>query len=382
MITGVALPAWKRFNTRFINPETLNLLNEGNEAQYNAYIKSFGDIIKGKYVLGNIDGYLPDDTAHVDPALSVAQIDAEKGRRPSDRLFSLLRIDTSGRGKFHSLDESFLEIDRGYARGFYLQVKKDVQMPLVEFISATQENSILVHHDLIILEPETHLVLLRIVEGCSGSMVVDSVEVYAGRDSRLEYITLNKSGNGAFYATIKQAEISGHARVDWYNVDLYESHTAMSTRSTLMGQGAESGMTGIVISKGESQKDISYETFHRAPDTSTAVYVRAALMDSSRITYRALTHIASGSRRAKVEQAEKSITLGEKARFDGIPSLWIDEDDVIASHSVSSGMVDEQTMFYLKSRGIPHKQAEKLVTEGFIASMLNKEPVSLLKGFY
>ena len=74
--------------------------------------------------------------------------------------------------------------------------------------------------------------------------------------------------------------------------------------------------------------------------------------------------------------------LGEHARFDGIPSLWIDEDDVIASHSASSGMADDQAMFYLKSRGIPHQQAEKLITDGFIASLLNTVPLDLLKGYY
>jgi Fe-S cluster assembly protein SufD len=170
--------------------------------------------------------------------------------------------------------------------------------------------------------------------------------------------------------------------VNWYNVDLYEGNTVMSLRSTLAGGGAESRMTGVLIGKGNSQKDVSYETFHDAPDTVTSVMVRAAVLDTAKVIYRALTHIASGSKRAKVEQAEKSILLGEQAKFDGIPSLWIDEDDVAASHSASSGMVDEQALFYLKSRGIPHRQAEKLITDGFIASLLNKAPLDVLSGLY
>lgn len=382
MVTGVILPEWKRFNTKFIKPETLGILNNGSKEQYDGYIKSIGDKFKSKYVIGNIDGYLTEHNAQYEPYFSFVPIDIKNGINPSEYLFTLSKIDTSGRGKFHSMDESFLQLDKTTSKGFYINLKNSMTEPLIEFVKTTQESGILVHHDLIMLEPETHLILLRIVEGSNGGMIADNVEVYAGRGASLEYITLNRSKRGVFYTAIKRAQISEGAKVSWYNIDLDESNVAMSIRSMLVGPHAESRMTGVVVGKGESQKDISYETFHTAPDTVTSVLVRAAVLDRAKVIYRALTHIASGSKRAKVEQAEKSIMLGEQARFDGIPSLWIDEDDVMASHSATSGMVDEQTMFYLKSRGIPHDKAEKLVTDGFIASLLNKEPISLLSGLY
>jgi Fe-S cluster assembly protein SufD len=382
MVTGVVLPEWKRFNTKFIRPDVLNLLNDGNEALYEKYIQSFGDVFKSKYIIGNIDGYLSEHSERYKPDLSLSTIDLAKDIDVLPQVFSLMKLDTEGRGKFHSMDESFLQLDKVYGKGFYIHLKNTVTESVVEFVRATQESGILVHHDLIILEPQTHITMLRIVEGSNGGMISDNVEIYAGSGSSIEYITLNRSRKGVFSTAVKRAQVSEGAKVNWYNVDLYESDTAMSTRSMLAGHGAETRMTGVVVGKGEAQKDMSYETFHTAPDTVTSVLVRAAVLDKAKVVYRALTHIASGSKRAKVEQAEKSIMLGEHARFDGIPSLWIDEDDVIASHSASSGMVDEQTMFYLKSRGIPHKQAEKLITDGFIASLLNKVPLNLLKGLY
>lgn len=381
MIAGIALPQWKRLNTQFIKSETLNILDNGNRSTYDAYVKTFTDKLQSRPVICNIDGYLVQDNVQSNSSMSLETIDLIKNRRPSN-LFDLMKTDTSGRGRFHAMDESFLQIDKAYAKGFYIRLKNSIREPLVELINAGQDKGILVHHDLIILDPGTHLVLLRIIDGKGSSMVVDNVEVYAGRDSKLEYITLNRSKKDSFYTAIKQAQVSENAMVNWYNVDLGDSNTALSTRSMLLEPHAESRMTGIVVGKGESQKDISYETFHSAPDTVTSVLVRTAVLDKAKVIYRALTHIASGSKRAKVDQAEKSIMLGTQARFDGIPSLWIDEDDVIASHSASSGMVDEQAMFYLESRGIPQTQAEKLITDGFIASLLSKDPISLLAGFY
>ncbi len=382
MVTGLILPEWKRFNTKFIRPDVLNLLNDGNEALHEKYIQSFGDVFKSKYIIGNIDGYLSEHNERYKPDLSLSTIDLSKDVAALPQMFSLMKLDTEGRGKFHSMDDAFLQLDTVYGKGFYIHLKNTVTEPVVEFVRATKESGILVHHDLIVLEPQTHITMLRIVEGSNGGMISDNVEIYAGRGSSIKYITLNRSKKGVFSTAVQRAQVSEGAKVNWYNVDLYESNTAMSIRSMLVGRGAESRMTGVVIAPGESQKDLSYETFHTAPDTVTSVLVKAAILDKAKVVYRALTHIASGSKRAKVEQAEKSIMLGEHARFDGIPSLWIDEDDVIASHSASSGMVDDQTMFYLKSRGIPHEQAEKLITDGFIASLLNKEPVNLLKGLY
>ncbi len=381
MVTAIRLPEWKRFNTKFISPEALNLLINGKGAVDHAYIKTVTDKLNSRSIMYNMDGYLAHENIADNPAVSLEEIDVVNNKKPP-KLFNLINLDTFNRGKFHAMDESFLQIDKTCAKGFYIHLKNSIKEPLVELIKSGQDNSLLVHHDLIILEPGTHLTILRVVEGSENNMIEDNVEVYAGRDSRLEYITMNRSKNGVFYTAIKQAQVSENAVANWYNIDLDESNAAISTRSMLVGTHAESRMTGVVIGKGGSQKDISYETFHAAPDTVSSVLVRAAVLDKAKVVYRALTHIASGSKRAKVEQAEKSIMLGEQARFNGIPSLWIDEDDVIASHSASSGMVDEETMFYLKSRGIPHKQAEKLITDGFIASLLNKAPMNLLKGLY
>ena len=382
MTTGVLLPAWKRYTARFIQPEALKFLHNGTRAGFEKYIQSFGEILKNRHVLGNIDGYLSENGERSEPSYDLSTIDLAGGSVPSPKLLGLMKLDTAGRGKFHAMDEAFLQIDRTFGRGFYLHLKDTPAEPVVECIAATEEDGLLVHHDLIILEPDTHSTIVRIVDGAREGMVSDNVEIYAGRGSSADCITLNRSRKDTRYTAVHRAQVAEGARVNWYNVDLYDGNTAMSVRSTLAGNGAESRMVGVLIGKGDSQKDVSYETFHAAPDTVTSVLVRAAVLDTAKVVYRALTHIASGSRRAKVEQAEKSILLGEHARFDGIPSLWIDEDDVAASHSASSGMVDEQALFYLKSRGIPHHQAEKLITDGFIASLLNRTPLDLLQGLY
>ncbi len=382
MSAAIVLPEWKRLDAKFMAYNKLNVLTGGGGSAYEEYIRFFGNVLSDKHVIGNVDGYLGEPHIKTTPYFSIKQIDVHNGGNPSDLLFGLMQIDTGGRGKFHAMDESFFRMDRAHAKGFYLDITQSMNNPLWQIVKVSKEQGLLVHHDLIVLAPGTRLVLLRVVDGAQNAVVADNTEIYAREGSHIDYVTLNRCPESSFYTAIKRARVDGNAKVNWYTIDLGGSNAAVSTRSLLAGPGAESRLTGVVVARGGSRKDMSYETFHTAPDTVTSVLVRAAITDTAKVVYRALTHIASGAKRAKVEQSERSIMLGEHARFDGIPSLWIDEDDVIASHSASSGVVDEQELFYLKSRGIPHAQAERLITDGFIASLLSKEPVSMLKGVY
>lgn len=378
MNTANSFPIWKRFTPGSIKLELLKEAESGTHEQYEEYKKLIEKNIETNYVIGNIDGYTTHGKQLYEPNVSLSSIDIKKGIVPTPHLFSLMKIDALGRGKFHSMDDVFLSIDKANAKGFFVNIKEKIDKPIAEFVTLTKKSNLIIHHDVIVLEPQTSVTFLRVIDGVEDSLIADNVEIFANPGSFINCVTINKTKKNGFYASIKRAQLSRGAKVNWFNIDMGESNTALSIRSLLVEQEAESKMIGVIVGKKDAQKDMSYETFHSAPDTTTSVVVRAAVLDYSKVVYRALTHIASGSKRAKVEQAEKSIMIGDHAKFDGIPSLWIDEDDVIASHSASSGKVDEQTMFYLKSRGIPHQVAEKIITEGFISSILNTFPVNLV----
>ena len=71
--------------------------------------------------------------------------------------------------------------------------------------------------------------------------------------------------------------------------------------------------------------------------------------------------------------------LSEKARGDANPILLIDEDDVTAGHAASVGRVDPMQLYYLMSRGISQREAERLVIHGFLAPVVEKFPIEAVK---
>jgi len=102
MIAGITFPEWKRFDTQFINPDALNLPHNDGSAEHDEYARSISDILHSKYIIGSINGYLTENSVELNSYMSLSPIDLEHGRQPSDRLFSLIKSDNFGRGKFHA----------------------------------------------------------------------------------------------------------------------------------------------------------------------------------------------------------------------------------------------------------------------------------------
>lgn len=73
-------------------------------------------------------------------------------------------------------------------------------------------------------------------------------------------------------------------------------------------------------------------------------------------------------------QANRNLILSKQARADSIPGLEILADDIRCSHAATVGQLDEESIFYLMSRGLPRREAKRIVIEGFFASVMERVP--------
>jgi Fe-S cluster assembly protein SufD len=84
-------------------------------------------------------------------------------------------------------------------------------------------------------------------------------------------------------------------------------------------------------------------------------------------------------KRSVARQSNRGIVLGNKSRLDANPLLLIDEFDVVASHGAAIGKMDEEQLYYLMSRGLTLKNAERLIISGFLSPVLEKLTTDGLK---
>ena len=115
---------------------------------------------------------------------------------------------------------------------------------------------------------------------------------------------------------------------------------------------------------------------HRAPDTTSNLLFKGGVSDHSHSVYTGLIRILPDGRGSNAFQTNRNLKLSEHAWAESVPNLEIENNDVHCSHASTVGPVDEDQRFYLESRGVPTRAAERLIVGGFFDEVLDAFPVA------
>jgi Fe-S cluster assembly protein SufD len=105
---------------------------------------------------------------------------------------------------------------------------------------------------------------------------------------------------------------------------------------------------------------------HNKPNITSRINIKAVLFDDAKFDLEALLRISKGARNTDTYLKIDCLVIGEKAFARAIPSLEIKEDAVKAGHGATIGYLDEQSIYYLKSRGLNSQVAEELLIKAFL----------------
>ena len=106
---------------------------------------------------------------------------------------------------------------------------------------------------------------------------------------------------------------------------------------------------------------------------------RAAASGRSRVIFNGKVHVGKGADGTEAQQSSAGLLLSPHAEIDCKPELEIYTDEVIASHGATVGQLDEQAMFYLRSRGLSKETARNMLTMAFCRSVADQLPVEMLR---
>src|SRR3990170_5446809 len=139
----------------------------------------------------------------------------------------------------------------------------------------------------------------------------------------------------------------------------------------LAGENAQVEVIGPAMGKGDDNKSLELYVTHAAPNTKSDVKVRAVLRGRSTFAFRGNVKIEKGAKGVDAYLRSDALLFDEAKMGDDTPALEILEPDVKAGHAATIGKVDEQMLFYLMSRGLSRKEAEKLLIQGFVKPIKN-----------
>ena len=211
-----------------------------------------------------------------------------------------------------------------------------------------------------------------------GSGTLDSaVELFAGPASCVRYLAVQNMAEGSVFHLAQRAVAEEEANIHSAICSLGASVFRADLGTILAGRGAESHWAGAIVGSGDQHFDHHTDHLHSAPRTKSDFNFRAILRDRARAVYTGNITIGAGAPGCEAYQEARNLMLSDEARADSIPELEISESDVKCTHGAATGPADPSQLFYLASRGIPEREALRMVAEGFIAPVLSGVPATL-----
>lgn len=200
------------------------------------------------------------------------------------------------------------------------------------------------------------------------------VEILVGQNASLKFVELQSWGDHVWNFSHERAQINRYGNFEWIFGAMGSHLTKNFSDLDLIGEGATGKMSGFYFSNGVQHFDHDTQQNHLAPHTTSDLLFKGALRDRSYSVWQGMIYVAPKAQKTDGYQANRNLTLSPEARADSIPGLEILADDVRCTHGATVGKIDADQMFYLQSRGISKKDAEKLIVEGFFDPIMQRIP--------
>ena len=140
----------------------------------------------------------------------------------------------------------------------------------------------------------------------------------------------------------------------------------------LNGQYSSAFINGVINLNNSQHHEIKTNINHLAENTKSYQLIKTVLNDKSKGVYQGKIYVDAKAQKTNGYQLSKALLLNKDTEFDGKPELEIYADDVKCSHGSTSGNLDEDSIFYLMSRGLSHQQSKELLINGFLMDAVEK----------
>ncbi|WP_338449321.1 Fe-S cluster assembly protein SufD [Niallia oryzisoli] len=268
--------------------------------------------------------------------------------------------------------------------GAFLYVPKNVELtePVQAVFLHDDAEANVFNHVLIVAEDNSSVTYVEnyisTVESQDNVFNIVS-EVIANQNAHVQYGAVDNLAKGVTTYVNRRGVAAKDARIGWSLGLMNDGNTISETTTNLIGDGSSGDTKSVVVGRGEQIQNFTTKIVHFGRNTEANILKRGVLKESATTIFNGIGKIEHGASKSNAEQESRILMLSEKARGDANPILLIDEDDVIAGHAASVGRVDPTQLYYLMSRGITQKEAERLVIHGFLAPVVAQLPIEGVK---
>ena len=288
-------------------------------------------------------------------------------------------------GKYAKLEDSFVALNTAlFADGIFLYVPtgKVLEKPIQIINVLISDEELMVHHrNLFILEPNSSVSVVVCDHTLSPQkFLTNSVtEVHIGENAYFDYFKVQNEHNDSVQlshtyinqeksSTLQNSTITLHGGLVRNNLDI-----------KLNGEGCECRALGLFVADHKQHVDNFVFMDHAKPNCTSNQMFKGILDDQSTGSFTGRILVDRDSQKTMAYQRNSNILLSDDAKMNSKPQLEIYADDVKCSHGATVGQLDEDALFYLRSRGIGEPEAKLMLMSAFAHEILSEIKIEPLR---
>lgn len=282
------------------------------------------------------------------------------------------RYARTAKNSFAALNQAF------FSDGAFIFVPDGVELAepvqLVYISSAKTAGEVIQPRNLIVAGRNSRLVVVEsyLSTGNVPYFTNAVTELVAGDNASVEHVKVQDEAVDAFHVATIAGEFGRTSNVKVHSFALGAKISRNNIRTLLAGEGLECILNGLYLTKDDQLADHHMVVEHAQPHCASHEYFNGILDDKSKGVFHGRILVREIAQKTDAKQTNKNLLLSDDASADTKPQLEIYADDVKCTHGATIGQLNEESIFYLRSRGIPTETARRMLIHAFAGEIIDR----------
>jgi Fe-S cluster assembly protein SufD len=282
-------------------------------------------------------------------------------------------------------ENSFVALNNAFIEdGAWILIPKGVQLyepvHLVYITTGSGKPGSCHPRNLVVAETGAKVSIIEEYIGANGNSYFNNpvTEIAIADNAEVEHYKIQRESTQAFHIATIEVLQGNASRYVSHNFNFGGQLTRNNIHSYLTGPGSSCTLNGLFMISGSQHTDNHTLIYHAAPHCQSSELYHGILDDKARGVFNGKIYVAPPAQKTDSQQTSRSLMLSNDAVIDAKPQLEIFADDVKCTHGAAVGKIDEDSLHYMRSRGISINEAWKILTLGFarqITQQVDLEPL-------
>ena len=273
--------------------------------------------------------------------------------------------------------DSLLDINSTFLNeNLIIKVKKNAKLknPISIFYYNCEEEKYLINNRVnIILEENSEAEINEIFFSNNKSIYWNNVHNYVclKKNSKLQHYKIQLESKNAIHSSSTNIDCENSSIYNNFIFSIGGNMSRIEVISSINSADINFNIKGLYLAKTNQHHDITTLMQHKHPESKSNQHIKGILQKDSSGVFQGKVIVAQDAQKTDAFQFNQNLLLSETAEVNAKPELEIYADDVKCSHGATTGELDEEMLFYLRSRGLNTEDAKKLLLEGFINELFD-----------